>query len=304
MSPPFRLLMISAMYENGGNVVQRLLDGHPRLFSYPFESQLGTALVRDHLSSLYPARYRWPVFALEATPEQDYEAIIDLECKVRIKTPEASKFRDWTLDMDDRERKRIFVAAMAGRERTRARLVEAFFRASSEAWADRRQSGREEVWVGYSPIVAVDAETMLADFPEARIVVVVRNPWSAYAETRQRPVPLSIEHYTTGWCVHLQAALAAAERFPDNVHLVRFEDVVDDAEACLGEVLATMGIEAASSLGVPTWNGRELPEVRPWGTIRVPSAEANEEMRRALGEAETLEVRRRTGPLLGTLGYG
>ena len=39
--PAFPLLMISAMYENGGNTTQRLLDGHPELFSYPFESQTG-----------------------------------------------------------------------------------------------------------------------------------------------------------------------------------------------------------------------------------------------------------------------
>jgi len=41
--------MISAMYENGGNTTQRLFDGHPELFVYPFESQIGTRLVNDHL---------------------------------------------------------------------------------------------------------------------------------------------------------------------------------------------------------------------------------------------------------------
>jgi len=39
MSSRFELLMMSAMYENGGNTTQRFLDGHPELFSYPFESQ-------------------------------------------------------------------------------------------------------------------------------------------------------------------------------------------------------------------------------------------------------------------------
>ena len=39
------LVMISAMYENGGNTTHRYLDGHPELLVYPFESQLGTASV-------------------------------------------------------------------------------------------------------------------------------------------------------------------------------------------------------------------------------------------------------------------
>ena len=79
MSSDFRFLLISAMYENGGNTTHRLLDGHPALQVYPFESQLGTRLVDDALASLYPKKYRWPVFALDASPENDFRAIIDEE---------------------------------------------------------------------------------------------------------------------------------------------------------------------------------------------------------------------------------
>ena len=32
MSNDFRLLMLGAMYENGGNTTHRFLDGHPELF--------------------------------------------------------------------------------------------------------------------------------------------------------------------------------------------------------------------------------------------------------------------------------
>src|SRR6266508_4740948 len=99
-----QLLMISAMYENGGNTTHRFLDGHPQLFVYPFESQLGTQLVIDQLSSVFPVKYRWPAFALDATPEQDYKAIIDEECKVRARTPNVSKFRHVPFDFSDDER--------------------------------------------------------------------------------------------------------------------------------------------------------------------------------------------------------
>ena len=84
---PFRLLILSAMYENGGNTTHRFLDGHPEMFVYPFESQLGTRLVSDPLSSMFPLKYRWPVFGLESTPGEDYHSIIDEECKVRARTP-------------------------------------------------------------------------------------------------------------------------------------------------------------------------------------------------------------------------
>ena len=66
----FRLFMISAMYENGGNTTHRFLDGHPQMLVYPYESQLGTRFVDDALSSMFPKKYRWPAFMLSASPHE------------------------------------------------------------------------------------------------------------------------------------------------------------------------------------------------------------------------------------------
>ena len=123
MSEPFEFLMISAMYENGGNATQRLLDGHPELYSYPFESQPGTKYVNDYLTSLYPVKYRWPIFPLHDDAGRHYDTIIDEECKVRIKTPQSSKFRDEPIALDDEERKTAFVEFMKNKPTTRANLV-------------------------------------------------------------------------------------------------------------------------------------------------------------------------------------
>jgi hypothetical protein len=41
MDQEFKLIMISAGFEHGGNVTHRHFDGHPELNVYPFESQLG-----------------------------------------------------------------------------------------------------------------------------------------------------------------------------------------------------------------------------------------------------------------------
>ena len=49
------------------------------------------------------------------------------------------------------------------------------------------------------PGVVVDAETILADLPSAHFLHVVRNPWSAYADTKKRPVPLPLADYMLCW---------------------------------------------------------------------------------------------------------
>jgi hypothetical protein len=300
----FRLLMLSAMYENGGNTTHRFLDGHPELFVYPFESQIGTRAVQDHLASMFPVKYRWPVFSLDATPQQDYHAIIDEEGKIRARTPHVSKFRHMPFDFSDDERRDVYADIVAGLGRSRPANVEAFFRATFEAWKDYARTGEEKVYVGYSPIIVVDADKILTDMPEAHVLHVVRNPWSAYADTKKRAVPLSLEHYALAWSLNQRHALLFRDQFPDRLHILRIEDIMADPKGVLGGLCAELGLKTADSLAVPSWNGTPLEEVYPWGTIRSATPDANRRTAEELSSEERAEVRRRTAAYLDVFGYG
>jgi hypothetical protein len=295
--------MIGAMYENGGNTTHRLLDGHEELFVYPFESQLGTRLVNDLLSATFPVKYRWPVFALDATPEDDYAAIIDEECKVRIRTPHVSKFRDADLDLSDDERRSAYVALVSETGRSRPTNVTAFMHATFSSWKNHRSTGRERYYVGYSPIITVDAERILTELPDSRFLHVVRNPWSAYADTKKRPVPLSLDSYMLGWSITQQFALSLRRRFPDRMHILRIEDVMADPGGTLGALCEQLGLGRSDALTRPSWNGMPLTEVYPWGTIRIPTTEANRATAAELDDAETARVRDAAGTYLEAFDY-
>jgi len=299
----FRLLMLSAMYENGGNTVHRFLDGHPQMFVYPFESQLGTHLVQDHLTSVFPVKYRWPRFALDATPLQDYRAIIDEECKVRARTPLVSKFRHIPFAFSDDERCALYLDYVRRQGRSTGSNMEAFFRATFDAWKDYRFTGEQELYVGYSPIVGVDADRIVADISTAHVLHVVRNPWSAYADTKKRPVPMSLERYVTAWSLTQYHALIFRNRYPDRVHIVRFEDVVADPKQALGAICEKIGLKRADTLDQPTWNGNLLEEVYPWGTIRRASPATNRATAAELSAAEIDKVRVWAEPYLDPLNY-
>lgn len=303
MSPDFKFVMISAMYENGGNTTQRLLDGHPQLRVYPFESQLGTRLVVDALSSVFPVKYRWPVFALDATPEQDYRAIIDEEVRVRSRTPHVSKFRHVDFDMSDDERCAVYVGLVEKTKRSTAGNVAAFFQATFEAWKNFKRTPEQSIYVGYSPIVAVDGEQILADMPGAHVVAVVRNPWSAYAETRRRPVPLSLQHYMLGWTLHQQYSLRLRAKHPSRFHILRFEDLVLEPRQVLCELGRKIGFDDSETLEAPSWNGERLAEIYPWGTIRQATPEANRETALTLSDRERAEVRVHADLYLEALDY-
>ena len=303
MPKDFKLLMLGAMYENGGNTTHRFLDGHPQMAVYPFESQLGTRMVTDSLASVFPVKYRWPVFPLDASPVEDYHSIIDEECRVRACTPNVSKFRHMPFDFSDDERLKHYEKYIAHMGRSRAANVAAFFRSTFEAWKDCTKTGGEQVFVGYSPIVTVDADKMLADFPKGHFLHVVRNPWSAFADTKRRPVPLAMKAYMLGWTLCQYHALMFREKFPDRMHIVRFEDLLDDPKSALGVVCAKMGLERTDSLGSPTWNGKVLEEVYPWGTIRKATPEANRATARELSKGEAEEIRLLAEPYLAPLRY-
>lgn len=303
MLSDMRLLMIGAMYENGGNTTQRFLDGHPEMFVYPFESQLGTRLVQDALTSVFPVKYRWPVFALDATPRQDYSAIIDEECKVRARTPHVSKFRHVAFDFSDDERRERYEARVAATGRSRSRNIEAFFRATRDAWVNYHHGHEPAVWVGYSPNAVVDADKILSDFPNGHVLHVVRNPWSAFADTKKRPLPLSLHDYLLGWTLNQYYARLNHERFPSRVHIIRVEDLMADPVRTLTPICRALGVEPAPSLRRPSWNDEELQHVYPWGTIRVPTTDVNKGTALELSEEEQRAVRQAAGTYLELFDY-
>ena len=303
MNGKFRLLMLGAMYENGGNTTHRFLDGHRQLFVYPFESQPGSRFVNDQLASVFPVKYRWPAFALDATPEDDYKAIIDEELKVRARTPKVSKFRHMPFDFSDDKRRDIYVGLVNDNGRSRANNMAAFFQSTFEAWKDYNRSGDESFYVGYSPIIVIDADKILSDMPEAHFLHVVRNPWSAYADTKKRPLPLSLKDYMLGWTLNQYHALLFQKKFPDRLHIVRAEDVMANSYKTLGAILEKLGLEASDSLRKPSWNGSALEEVYPWGTIRKATPEANLATANELSNQEKDEIQQRTWQYLEQFDY-
>jgi hypothetical protein len=132
---------------------------------------------------------------------------------------------------------------------------------------------------------------------------VARNPWSAYADTKKRPVPLTLETYMLGWTLNQYYALLLQEKFPGRAHIVRAEDVMNDPHKTLGDICRKLGLEPHESLKTPAWNGTALTEVYPWGTIRHATPEANRATAQELSASEREEIRVRAWQYLEVFGY-
>jgi hypothetical protein len=303
MSQKLNFMMISAMYENGGNTTHRMLDGHPELHVYPFESQLGTAdhgfhFGNDWLSSVVPPRYRYPEFPMHNELLRDYEMFWDEEMKTLLRAPSRSKFRDADFQLKEDDRKKAFLAYMEGKDRTRANLVDAFFHSTFEAWKNLKRTGKEKAYLGYSPVIGIDGDKMVKDFPDGHVIHVVRNPYSGYADTKKRPFPITLNRYAWLWM-----AVTFNEKFPKQFHIIRFEDIVEDPKKAFGGLCKKIGIRYSPTCEYPSWNGVKLESVYPWGTIRTPTPAANVATMNELNAAEKKEMRSLTGLMRRTLGY-
>ena len=230
--------------------------------------------------------------------------IIDEEGKVRSKTPYVSKFRTADFQLSDKDRKKLFVDWMKGKPLTKANLLEAFYYSTFAAWKNYKRTGKEKAYVGYSPIIGVDGDKIANDFGKRGFVLhIIRNPFSAYADTKKRAVPLSINHYMMGWVTCQYYMNIFRQKFPKNCFMVRYEDILADRKAALEGIFKSAGLKYNKTLEYPSWNAEQLTEVYPWGTIRTPTEAVNIQTAQELNKAEIDEIYMRTKQYIDLFDY-
>lgn len=307
----FNLIIVSAGMEQGGNCLHRHLDGHPNLFVYPFESMLGTPKSSNIATSYVPFRYAWPSFDSEMTAEQAYHAMYDEELKTFLRTPDRSKFKNCGLKMDEKERIKFFEEISSGlrTDNMRANYIESYFRSTFCSWENFKEPDLNEGdvhYVGYSPMILLDADKIFHDFPDAKIVHIVRNPWSGYADTIKRPFPWSLEKYCQIWNLAQLTYLNCLSKYPKNFTSIFYESLFSNLKSKIvsfKQLCIFLNINYNKSLLYPSFNGEKLDQVFPWGTIKNPNIKSNKETANELSEDQKNKIWIECRPILDSLGY-
>jgi hypothetical protein len=297
--------MISAGFEHGGNVTHRHFDGHPDLFVYPFESQLGNRNFNDFLASVERVQYRYPEFPEGLTAVELYEQMIDEELKTFLRKRNGSKFRDADCILDEKKRVAEFVRLVGEPPILRRRVIEAFFRSTLAAWENYYAKPHPGmVYVGYSPAIGIDSDRMVRDFPNIRILHIVRNPFSAYRDTKRRPFPQPLTKYLITWNIYHSTVEMFAKMHPNNVRIFRYEDLVEDKRKFMTEASAFIGVPFADAMLYPSWNGVAIKDsIAPWGTVLKSTKDYNQEVIRELSDEERKQIAQGTAALGRHFGY-
>lgn len=302
----FNFVMISAGFEHGGNVTHRHLDGHPNLLVYPFESQLGNRDFTDFLGTLERVQYRYPQFPEGLLAEELYEQIMDEEMKTFLRKRNGSKFKDADLQLNEEDRKAAFIKRLGEKEfYPRREVIDAFFRSTFDAWKNYYTKPNDEmVYVGYSPAIGIDADRMIKDFPQIKILHIIRNPFSAYRDTKRRPFPQPLSKYLITWNIYHSTVAMYEKMYPENVRIFRYEDEVADKEKFMKEVASFIGVPFHTSMLYPSWNGKEIKDnIAPWGTVLRSTEEYNAQIINELSDPEKKQIICGTMALARYFGY-
>jgi hypothetical protein len=171
---------------------------------------------------MFPVKYRWPAFPLDGTPAGRLPPHHRRgRARCRSRTPNVSKFRDWPFEMNDDERKARYVEIIGKSGPLAAEQHGGVLQATFDVWKDYKRSGKEKSVSATARFIGVDGDKILTTCRTRHVLHVVRNPWSAYADTTRRPVPLPLETYMLGWTLNQYFALLFRERFPGRFHVVR-----------------------------------------------------------------------------------
>ena len=305
MTNNFRLIMVSAGFEHGGNVTHRHLDGHSRLLVYPFESQLGNRDFSDFLATLERVQYRYPEFPEGLTSAELYEQIIDEEMKTYLRKRNGSKFKDVDLKINEEERVAEFKRILGEGPHCRKAVIEAFFRSTFAVWKNyHAKVNPDSIYVGYSPAIGLDAERLVRDFPNVKVMHIIRNPFSAYRDTKRRPFPQPISKYLISWNIYHSTVEMYARMYPNNVRIFRYEDMVADKRIFMNNVAEFIEVEFEKSMLYPSWNGAEIKEsIAPWGTVLKSTAEYNQQVIDDLTDDEKMHVVNATTALARFFNY-
>jgi len=307
MSDPFRLVLISAWNDSGGGFLHRLFDGHPECFVYPFELQLGTALLHDGFESWFRPKYRWPILPEDlgaASPEQLFELFLDDEVKGCLRGRAASKFREFDLELSMEAWRTQFAARLGAAPRTPERVVAAYVGGLFAAWRNRRGSGRERIYLGHCPTIVLDADRLLVDCPEARLIHVVRRPTSGFVDMRRRVPDVEVASYCRKWSLINMLGFYFAEKYPARMTTVRFDRLIEERAAELSRLCAWLGLGYDAVLEVPTWNGEPLARLWPFGGVPVVSAAHERECEDSLSFEDRAVIDEETSAVRALYGLG
>jgi hypothetical protein len=238
-------------------LLNTLFDGHPRLYVHPYELLIG-----------HPTKHDWPALDVNATADQWLDVLREARL-VRLFNEGYMKFPDSPGREAVQELPFLIVPSFVERlfrvlcaesaPKTAREILDRYFTAFFNAWLDYQGiNERPKSWVvGFAPRLAwaPSRERFFADYPDGRIIAVLRDPRSWYASaSRFRPRYEDLGDALALWRRGATEMEQAKRERPTRVYLVTYDALTRDTEHTMGELARWLDLSWGPELARPTFN--------------------------------------------------
>ena len=169
-------------------------------------------------------------------------------------------------------------------------------------------------WLEKTPMHVLSMPVIGGLFPQAKFIVMLRNPLTAFASRRELSEPgkgwgeewKPIEFFCREWRLMLDKVLAFEDDHADRVLRVRLEDLSEDPEAEIARIGKFLGKTPTLSSATKPLATRIVQPFETWKTPAleaVDQAVANRIGRSGLDDYETWRVQQLLGDAMTVLGY-
>jgi hypothetical protein len=251
------LILVSQVQRSGGSLMSQLFDGHPEIHAHPAELYIG-----------YPEKQDFPNLDLSASPETWFELLYE--------EPSLKNFRNGYKKFPDSAQydkpdifpflllpnlqRELFLHAVKGATiKTQRDIIDCYMTSYFNAWLDYQGLYQPKKFItAFVPRLSMVSDSMeryFRDYPEGRLISVIREPKGWYGSShRQRPhVYPTAESSIPFWMESARAMIANKTRYGDKVFLLAFDALLKDTEGTMRKLAAWMGLTWDAILTEPTF---------------------------------------------------
>lgn len=248
------LALIAQAPYSGGSLLNRLFDGHSKIYAYP--------------STLVPvntAKNFWPKIDL-AHKSEDWLKIIsnhfDLKTfRAGFKPDEKGGQRIPHMFLPVLQ-ERIFLKYLASLATINMRDVfDAWMTACFGAWLNYQNHGYDKKFVtALAPGLvrqSENVENFFEIYPAGRVIALVRDPaqWFITVSGHEPKTYANAEWALSRWKESVRAIVETRKKFGDRVCFIKFESLIDRTESVMRHLAEFLGISYEDILLEPTFNG-------------------------------------------------
>lgn len=249
-------VFVVGYYRSGTSLLLSLLEGHPELVILPGESRWFSVLRPE----------------LDRLPEPEKTAALHAAWIRRIISP-AGLPPFWTLGRpwEGPDRYALFTRHLLALAAGRAPRQDLLGVVAAALAATRDDGSRPRLWAEKTPRQEMQVAEILAAYPAARFVHIVRDPRASVASIRRINADHRLESVPAAAVElrdSLQTASDNAKALGDRYLVVRYEDLVAAPEQEMRRVTSMLGLEWADSLVRPAMTANSsTPDRRVRGRI-------------------------------------